>query len=292
MSLSVLFLTLVMLGRITLLGYERIQFKKAGQNQDALVSTFLLFAIAGVMLLPMIFFASFEAINGLLNALVSGTVYSIAFVLYVHVLSHYEASLVSPFYNFNAFFLLILSMIFLGENFTWFKLVGVLFLFIGTFFLDRKQRTNFKENITALFTNRGCLLMILVSFLVAIGRIIDGLFVKTTTDPFLYAIIQYCTISLYLFGIILVTRRIRLIASIFASHYKNFLLGSFANAYSYILLLVSIALLHLELSIAEPLSMLSLLVTMVLSVWLLREEIKGRIVGALLMIAGGIFLVL
>lgn len=293
MDLTILFIILIMIGRVILLGYERIEFKRAGKNQDPLVSTFLLFAIAGVMLLPMLFFASFEGIDGLLYALLSGTVYSVAFVLYVHVLSNYDASLVSPLYNFNVFFLFVLSIIFLGEfslGSFWFRLGGILLLFIGTSLLDLKH--SLKESVKAVFTNRGCLLMIVVSLLVAVGRVIDGLFVKNTTDPFLYAIIQYWVISLYLFIAILITKRVKTIKTAIVSHYKHFLLGSFANAYSYILLLVSISIFGLDLSIAEPLSMLSLLVTMGLSVWILKEKIKGRILGAILMLVGGVLLVL
>ncbi len=290
MALTLLFIILIMIGRVTLLGYERIEFKKAGENQDPLVSTFLLFAIAGVMLLPMLFFASFQGIEGLVYASISGTVYSVAFVIYVYVLSNYEVSLVSPLYNFNVFFLFVLSVIFLDETFYWFKLGGILLLFIGTSLLDRKQ--SLKESIIAVFTNRGCLLMILVSLLIAVGRVIDGSFVKTTPDPFLYAIIQYFVISLYLFIAILVSKRIKTIKTAIVANFKHFLLGSFANAYSYILLLVSISLFGLEVSIAEPLSMLSLLVTIGLSAWILKEEIKGRILGAILMLVGGVLLVL
>ncbi len=290
MDLTILFIVLIMIGRVALLGYERIEFKKAGENQDPLVSTFLLFAIAGVMLLPVLIFASFEGVEGLVYATISGTVYSVAFVLYVYVLANYEASLVSPLYNFNVFFLFILSMIFLGENFFWFKLAGIFLLFVGTSLLDIKH--SLKESIVAVFTNRGCLLMIIVSLLIAIGRVIDGLFVKTTTDPFLYAVIQYWVISLYLFIAILVSKKIRIIKTAIIAHYKHFLLGSFANAYSYILLLVSISIFGLELSIAEPLSMLSLLVTLGLSAWILKEKVKGRWLGAILMVIGGILLVI
>jgi transporter family protein len=290
MDLNVLFIALIMIGRVAFLGYERIEFKRAAEKQDPLVSTFLLFAIAGVLLLPMLFLASFEGMGGIFYALLSGTVYSVAFVLYVHVLATYEASLVAPLYNFNVFFLFILSMIFLGESFYWFKLGGILLLFIGTSLLDMKH--SLKDSIIAVFTNKGCLLMIAVSLLIAVGRVIDGFFVKTTTDPFLYAIIQYWVISLYLFVAILITKKIKTIKSIFVHQYKHFLLGSFANAYSYIFLLVSISIFDLELSIAEPLSMLSILVTLGLSAWLLKEKVKGRWLGAILMVLGGIVLVI
>ncbi|MBN2156401.1 MAG: EamA family transporter [Candidatus Lokiarchaeota archaeon] len=289
MNLSVLFIILIMFGRISLLGYERIEFNRAAKNRDPLVSTFLLFSIAGIMLLPLLFLTDFDALSGIGYASLSGTLYSLAFTLYVYVLSNYEVSLVTPLYNFNVFFLFILSVLFLGESFYWFKLVGMALLFIGTALLERKH--SLKESVKAVFTNRGCLLMIVVSLLIALGRIIDGLFVKTTTDPFLYSIIQYWIISLYLLIAIVGTKKLRLIREVIAGNYKHFLLGSFANAYSYVLLLVLLSFFNFELSIAEPLSMLSLLVTLGLSVWILKEDIKGRLIGAILMIIGGILLV-
>ena len=153
MDLTVLYIILIMIVRVSLLGYERIEFKRAGKDQDPLVSTFLLFAIAGFMLLPMLFLASFDTLEGLIYASISGTVYSVAFVLYVYVLSNYDASLVSPLYNFNVLFLFILSIIFLGEfsiNTFWFRLGGIILLFVGTSLLDMKH--SLKDSIKAVFT--------------------------------------------------------------------------------------------------------------------------------------------
>lgn len=83
---------LTSLSRIVLLGYEKIIIKKPINYSFAFYSS------------------------------ISSFIYSFAFVLYVKSLSIANASLVGPLYNFNVFFLLILTFIFLGEKITYLKI--------------------------------------------------------------------------------------------------------------------------------------------------------------------------
>ncbi|MCP4764432.1 MAG: hypothetical protein GY870_21840, partial [archaeon] len=54
-----------MVGRILLLGFERIGFKNAGEDRDPFVSTFLLFMVSCLLLSPILFFVqvSFQAFS-------------------------------------------------------------------------------------------------------------------------------------------------------------------------------------------------------------------------------------
>ncbi|MFW6324828.1 MAG: EamA family transporter, partial [Desulfovibrionales bacterium] len=62
------------------------------------------------------------------------------------------------------------------------------------------------------------------------------------------------------------------------------LLSGAINGFSYLFLLV--ALQHIEVSVAEPASMLGMVVTVLLSGWIFKEKILDRLVGVLVMIAG------
>ncbi len=273
-------------GRILLLGYERVAFKKAGREKNSMISTFLLFFIPTILLLPILFFYSWDSIV-LLFAFPSAVIYSAAFLIYIYVLSNYEVSLIVPFYNFNVFFLLILSIIFLEETFNFLKLIGIILLFLGTTFLNKEARL--LDSIKAVYKNRGCQLMILVSMLMAIGRVIDTFLVRTF-NPGEYSVALYLLISFDIFIMILFTKNVKDIIPTLKSRPKEFLIGSGTNAFSYLFLLI--ALTELELTIAEPLSMLSVIITIILSYIFFKENIRDRLIGGIIMSIGAILLII
>jgi len=273
-------------GRILLLGYERIAFKKAGKEKNSMISTFLLFFIATIILLPILFFYSWDS-NVLLYAFPSAAIYTAAFLIYIYVLSNYEVSLVVPFYNFNVFFLLILSIIFLEETFNSLKLLGILMLFLGTIFLSKESR--FFDSLKAVYKNRGCQLMMLVSILMAIGRVLDTNLVKSFNSGE-YAFSLYLLISFDIFIILLLTKKVKNIIPTFKSRPKEFLIGSATNAFTYLFLLI--ALIEMELTFAEPLSMLSVIISIIFSYIFFKEKIRDRLIGGIIMSIGAILLII
>jgi transporter family protein len=210
-----------MTGRILLLGYERIVFKQAGEEQNTISATFWLFFLAAVFQIQFLFIFPWDG-GDFLNAAPSAAIYTITFSLYVYALSHYEISLVTPFYNFNVLFLLFLSIIFLDETFSWLKLVGIICLFYGTTFLNRQQ--DFLSSLKAVYKNRGCQLMIIASFLMAIGRVLDRLMI-VETDPAIYSFALYFLMGVYLIIYLGFKKQIKSTWRIIKTRPKPFLLG-------------------------------------------------------------------
>ena len=192
--------------RILLLSYERIAFKQSSEEKSSLISTFLLFSLAAVFLTPLLFFVSWTLAD-FTYAIISSIIYTATFSLYIYVLANYEVSLVSPFYNFNVFFLLMLSVIFLGESFSGFKLLGTLLLFYGTGYLSKNNEgTSFFQSLKVVYKNRGCQLMMLMSLLMAVARIFDRININYC-DPAFYSFALYFLISFYLGLIIIATKK-------------------------------------------------------------------------------------
>ncbi len=273
---------LALLGRIVLLGYERIALKKLGHESESLSSAFLFFALATFFLLPFSFLAPLPASFDFLKFVVlSGFVYSFAFWLYTKSLSEGEASLVSPLYNFNVFFLLILASIFLGESLSAFKFAGLLLLVYGASFLNRKK--NLFESLKALFTNRACVYMIATSCLIAVGRTIDG-FVVQNVDPLIYSTLIYAAISLFLFIYQIPAKKLSHTLDLLKTKTKIALLAGAINAYSYLFLLFAFK--EIEISVAEPASMLGMLVTLFFAGRVFKENVKDRLVAVVIMILG------
>lgn len=273
---------LALLGRIVLLGYERIIVKKLGDKADSVSGAFIFFALATVFLFPAIFFVEFPSNYDFLElAALSSFVYAFAFWLYVKSLSNEEASLVSPLYNFNVFFLLILTVIFLGEEFTFLKVIGLALLIYGASFLNKK--TSLLQSLKSLFTNKHCFLMIISSFLIAIGRTIDG-FVVQDIHPIHYAFSIYLGISLFLFIYLLFSKTAHKAFSLLKEKPVISCMSGFVNSYSFLLLLISFK--YIEVSVAEPASMLGMIITVLLAGRIFKENIKQRLIGVSIMVAG------
>lgn len=281
-----LFAYLSLMGRIILLGYERIIVKKLGERADSETTTFLFFAIASIFLLPFIFTIKSPAYYGFLKyTIISSFVYTVAFVLYVKSLSIGEVSLVSPLYNFNIFFLFLLTYFFLHEPFSILKLAGLILLVYGASFLNKQK--NIFISLCALFTDRACLLMIGCSVLMAVGRTIDG-FVVRDVHPIHYSFSIYVCITLLLFIYVLLTRKFKQAVELLRARTGTAITAGAVNSYSYLFLLFAFT--KIDVSIAEPASMLGMIVTVVLAYFIFKEKIKDRLVGVVIMITGAYLL--
>jgi transporter family protein len=272
---------LFLLGRIILLGYEKIVVKKVGTDSNSIVTSFLFFGIAVLFLLPFALFHPSFDLSALKYGILSGFIYSISFVLYVKSLSIGEASLVGPLYNFNVFFLLILTSIFLKEPFTISKVIGLSLLVYGASFLNRQE--NLYKSLYSLFKRKDTLFMMGSSFLIAIGRTIDG-FVVGKIDPLFYCFFLYLVISVYQFFYILLRKEVEEVFKLLKEKTLLVTIAAGINAYSYMFLLIAFR--SIDVSIAEPLSMLSMLVTLFLAKNVFKEDIRKRIIGVIIMILG------
>jgi len=272
---------LFLLGRIILLGYEKIVVKKVGTDSNSIVTSFLFFGIAVLFLLPFALFHPSFDLSALKYGILSGFIYSISFVLYVKSLSIGEASLVGPLYNFNVFFLLILTSIFLKEPFTISKVIGLSLLVYGASFLNRQE--NLYKSLYSLFKRKDTLFMMGSSFLIAIGRTIDG-FVVGKIDPLFYCFFLYLVISVHQFFYILLRKEVEEVFKLLKEKTLLVTIAAGINAYSYMFLLIAFR--SIDVSIAEPLSMLSMLVTLFLAKNVFKEDIRKRIIGVIIMILG------
>ncbi len=151
---------LALAGRALLVGYEKIVIRQLGSEGNSAASSMLFFLLATLFLLPAVIVVSPKMVFPPIIVL-TAVVYSCAFYLYVKALSMSDVSLVGPLYNFNAFFLLLLSAVFLGERVTVTKIAGLIGLVIGASILN--MRRSRRVPLLSLLSDRGALLMILCS---------------------------------------------------------------------------------------------------------------------------------
>lgn len=272
-----------LLGRIILIGFERVIIKELTNKKNNLSVTFIFFFLSLPFLFPFLIFSEKpENFLFLKNVFVSSIIYTNSFILYVKSISLEDISLVAPLYNFNVFFLVILTSIFLKENVTFIKILGLSLLVYGSSFLTKRE--NILKSFNALFKNKAAKIMILSSLLIAIGRTIDGFSVKTGVSSIYYSFFLYLFITLILLFILLFSRNLNEVGILLK---KKFLLSSLAgltNAYSYLFLLIAFK--KIDISIAEPSTMLGTIITLIISKYFFKENIKYRFVGTLIMIFG------
>jgi transporter family protein len=280
----VLFAYVALAGRIVMLGFERIVVKKLGTGANPKAALMLFVGLAALFLLP---FAVNTVYGGHIDwafikyVAASSLIYALAFLLYIRALSEGEASLVAPLSNFNILFLLVLSILFLSESFSFVKGAGLLVLLYGATFLNRQR--NMYLSLKALLADKPCQMMMASSFLVAIGRIIDkgG---AASTSPVLYSFFLYFFVALYLGLLMFLRKNLKEVFVLFKDRPWISLASGFINAYAYLCLLISFK--SIEVSIAEPLSMLSMVVTVMLSSIILKEDIRYRLKGVFFMFIG------
>ncbi len=130
--------------------------------------------------------------------------------------------------------------------------------------------------------------MIVVSGLMAGGRILDRYFIQDT-PPAIYALMLNVYISFFVCILSLFQRKTAYYIPLLRTRWKHLLGGACANVFSYLFLLI--AFLSLDVSIVEPLSMLSAFFTLFLSKIILHESVRQRILGTIIMLAGAVCLV-
>ena len=131
--------------------------------------------------------------------------------------------------------------------------------------------------------------MIFGSSFIAVGRTIDT-FIIRTIDARIYAIMSNLFIGIILLGFALYKKQGAEIPRIFKEKPRTIILAGLVNGWSYLALLIAISI--LEVTVAEPASLLSVFVTAFLAKRLLDENIEERIPGTILMLIGAIILLI
>lgn len=272
--------------RVVLLGSERI-FLKRLERFDSVAVASMFFLLAGVLLSPVVFFIPEDAYMIPLTtfglALLSSTSYAFGFFAYVKAISVGDTSLVAPLYNSSILWLMVLGLIFLDEDVTILRAIGGLTMFVGVFYL---YGGSIGEKLKEIKSSQSSILMIAGSLFIALGRTLDTFIIRSVNE------VLYAWLTNFLIGFILLVSlvfRKRYFADlkhIFRSEPQQLFLASLANGWSYLFLLIAIQ--NLQVTVAEPVSLLSTFVTALLAKRVLKEKVEERLIGMVIMVFGAI----
>jgi transporter family protein len=268
---------------------ERI-FLKYLEEYDSVATSAVFFLGASLTLLPILFFIppnSFtEGLSDLRFAFLSSLIYSIGFYTYIKAISQEDASLIAPLYNSSLFWLLFLGYFFLDDDVGFFRVLGGSLMFIGVFFL---YSGSFIEKFNAIKRSRGSLLMIFGSIFIAFGRTVDAYAVRTI-DERLYAWSVNLFIGVIMATIAVAQGKTHIWVKIIHDKPREVFWAALTNGWGYLMLLF--ALVAIEVTVAVPVSLLSVFVTAFIAKRWLNENVEERIPGMIVMILGAFVLFL
>ena len=260
---------------------------RQGDIDINLAATFLFFIFGAIILTPLAVFIPIKSLSFLLPCYASSILYTVYSYSFVTSLATGETSLVTPIHSLNGLILVTFSSLFLSEPFTITKILGVLLMIVGVSLL--KDIMNPFFSIKYIFTDIPSRFMFFAITSQSLGRIIDKYFLPGV-HPITYSTVLYFFISFNLILILFLRGRTGVILDVFRNKPVLSIFSGFTNGFSYLFLLY--ALLQIDLSIAEPITNLSLVLTLLFSVVFFRENILEKIPGTALILIGGWFLYL
>ena len=282
---------LALTARIIFIAFEKIVVRMLGDRQGNidynLSATFLFFIFGAIILLPLAVFIPINNLIFLLPCYGSSMLYTIYSYSFVTSLATGETSLVTPIYSLNGLILLIFSFLFLTEPFTLTKIIGVILMIVGVSLL--KNIRNPLYSIGYIITDIPSRMMFLAVTSQCLGRIIDKYYLPNV-HPITYSTILYFFIALNLLVILLIKRKANTILKVFHEKPIVSITSGLINGFSYLFLLYAMQ--QIDLSLAEPLTNLSLVLTLLFSFLFFKENVIEKLPGSILILLGGWFLYL
>ena len=265
--------------------------KKSLKNIDEYVVSWSLRFFALPFLVPLLFFIEIPSLGNKfwLALLIGGSLNVITTILYMKAIKHSDLSITVPMVTFTPLFLLLTSPLIVGEFPSFFGLIGVLLIVAGSYTLNIKQRhEGYLAPFKALLKEKGPKLMLLVAFIWSITSNIDKIGVQNSSAIF-WVIATDIFIALIMFPIMIYKSRTNM--HHIRTSYKVLLpIGLFsAIASIFQVIAISLTLVAYVISIKRTSAIMSVLFGHLI---FKEEGVKERLLGAVIMVIGVLFIVL
>lgn len=265
--------------------------KKSLKNVDEYIVSWSLRFFALPFLLPLLFFIEIPSLGNKfwLALLVSGSLNVVATIFYMKAIKHSDLSITVPMVTFTPLFLLLTSPLIVAEFPTFFGLIGVLLIVLGSYTLNIKQRhEGYLVPFRALLKEIGPKLMLLVAFIWSITSNFDKIGVQNSS-PIFWAISVNIFIILVMLPIMLYKSR-GSIQNIRTNYKALFPIGLFsALTLIFQMTAINLTLVAYVISIKRTSAVMSVLFGHLI---FKEKDIRERLVGAVIMIVGVLFITL
>ncbi|RLG15292.1 MAG: EamA family transporter [Candidatus Nanohalarchaeota archaeon] len=261
------------------------------KNIDEYVAAWSMRFFALPFLLSLLLFVEIPVIgDGFWSALLlSGGLNTITTILYMKALKLSDLSVTVPMVTFTPLFLLITSPLIVREFPGLFGVLGIILIVTGAYMLNiKKRRDGFFEPFRALLHEKGPRLMLCVAFIWSITSNFDKIGVMNSSPVF-------WTASLNLFLTMTLLPVMLLKSQSCAAQVKNNIkallpIGFFtAMMHIFIMTALSMTLVAYVISIKRTNALFAVLWG---ALFFKEKDVKGRLLGALIMIAGVVLITL
>lgn len=268
-----------------------VSSKKSLKNIDEYISSWSLIFFALPFLLPLLLFIEIPSLGNKfwLALLVSCSLNVIATIFYMKAIKHSDLSITVPMVTFTPLFLLFTSPLIVGEFPTFLGLIGVLLIVLGSYTLNIKQRhEGYLVPFRALLKEKGPKLMLLVAFIWSITSNFDKIGVQNSS-PIFWAISVNIFMILVMLPIMLYKSK-GSFQNIRTNYKTLFPIGLFsALALIFQMTAISLTLVAYVISIKRASALMSVLFGHLI---FKEKDIRERLVGAVIMIIGVLFITL
>ncbi len=265
--------------------------KKSLRKIDEYIVAWSLRFFSLPFLLPLLFFIDVPSLNQsfYLMLLLSGSLNILATILYMKAIKESDLSSTVPFVAFTPLFLLVISPFVLNEFPGVFGFIGVLLIIFGSYILNIKQSSDgLLKPFKSILKERGPRLMLFVALIWSISSSFDKIGVQNSS-PIFWTIAMNSFISIVMFPLVVYKS-----SKIFLQLKNNFKKLLPIGIFSSLTLVSQMTAINMTLvtnviSIKRNSSIFSVL----FGYLIFREKnIKNRLLGAIIMIAGVVFITL
>jgi len=264
--------------------------KKASLNVDSLVVSWINNFVPFLLYLPVIFFIELKFNQQFfISVLISGSVNTVATILYYRAISKGDISVVVPMLSFTPLFLLVISPIIVGEFPTSKGLIGIILIVIGSYLLN----VNLKEKgilfpLKTLMKNKATRYMLIVAFIWSISANFDKKGIEASSIlQYILFVNLFVTIGTTIF---IISKRKFSLQSVWLERKNLFFVGALTSM-GYLVHMTALSMTLVAYVIA--LKRTSGMITVVLGYLILKEQrIKERLLGSTIMFIGVLFIVL
>jgi len=179
-------------------GTKDLFSKRAMRDVDPVVSAWSLSAFSFLFLLPLLFFIETPVLGPWFwhAILIQGTMLTITLIIYMRAIQASPLSITLPMLSFTPAFMLITSPLILGESPGFAGKIGVLLIAVGAYVLNvQKIGEGLFKPLSALFSEPGARLMLIVAFVWSITANVDKIGV-VNSSPIFYATIVMAAVTL------------------------------------------------------------------------------------------------
>ena len=271
--------------RIFLVGMERALLRRMGQRAGDLESAAVFFTFGALFLLPFAGLGHVRDWSFLRLALPSGLVYAVAYWLYVSALARSEVSRVAPLGALGGVFVAILAVWTHGEPLSWIKAAGVVLVAGGALQLQRSPggapRTGGGPSVGG-----PAAMMVGYALLSAGARLLDksGAGAAAGATAGAYAFVVFAEVAMCHLAVLAARRRLGGAARLAVEAPLLTVAAGICNGGSFLAMLLALAV--VPVSVVEPLTALSLLITAVAARLWFGERLEGRLLPTLAVVVG------